>query len=214
MSRSRNTQKERVRAASRIDRHEDGEVCLPRIIARRPKRGDIHPLPKSILAGALRTIPVEYLYGLSRIELRARQGNRIGEPLGAYRPRERVIVLYSLPLSWVVDSMSENRQKGMEAFGGRVGRHGEQWHVCWPSESSLAVWFFAEVVTHELGHHFSEQYKKKRGKIRGVRFREMNADLHSFRLTRAMFNRLRKRRSAKESCRKEIHGRPPRPRSA
>jgi hypothetical protein len=198
MSRSRNTQKEEVWAAERIDRHEDGEACLPRIIVRRPKRGDIHPLPKSILAGALRTIPLEYLYGLSCIELRARQGNEIGAPFGAYRPRDRVIILYSLPLSWVVSSMPEGRQKEVERFRARVSREGPQWHVRWPSEASLAVWFFAGVVTHELGHHFSEQYKNKRGRIRGARFREMNADLHSFRLTRAMFNRLRKRRETGE----------------
>ena len=66
-------------------------MSLPRIVARKPKSGDIHPLPKSVLAHALKTIPVEYLYGLSRMELRARHGSRIGEPVAVYRPDEKVI---------------------------------------------------------------------------------------------------------------------------
>ena len=198
MSRSRNTEKESVWAALRIGRDEDGRPYLPRIVARKPKSGDIHPLPKTVLAGALRTIPVEYMYGLSRIELRARQG-RIGDPFGAYRPDEKIIVLYSLPRLWVVDMMSEGGQRDLEAFGARVSQHGRQWHVHWPSEVHLAVWFFKTVVTHELGHHFSEQYRKKRGRITGMRFREMNANLHSFRLTREMFNRIRRRHQARQN---------------
>ena len=197
MSRSRNTEKESVWAALRIGRDEEGELCLPRIVARQPKRGDIHPLPKSVLAGALKTIPVEYLYGLSHVELRARQG-RIGDPFGAYRPGEKVIILYSLPKLWVVDLMSDGGQKDLEAFGTRVSQHGRQWHVYWPSEAGLAVWFFKEAVTHELGHHFCHQYENKRGRIRGVKFRETNANLHSFRLTREMFNRLKRRRKLQQ----------------
>jgi hypothetical protein len=197
MGRSRNTEKESVWAGRRISRNEDGEPCLPRIIARKPRRGDVHPLPKSILAGALRTIPIEYIYGLSRIELRARQG-RIGDPFGAYGRDEKTIIFYSLPRLWVVDLMSEGGQKDLEAFGAKVSQHGRQWHVYWPSEAGLAVWFFKEVVTHELGHHFCNQYEKKRGRIRGVKFREMNANLHSLRLTREMFNRLKRRRQLKQ----------------
>ncbi len=197
MGRSRNTEKESVWAALRIGRDEDGEPCLPRIIVRQPKRGDVHPLPKSILRGALKTIPVEYIYGLSRIELRARQG-KIGDPFGVYSRDEKVIILYSLPRLWVVDLMSEGAQEDLERFGARVSQHGRQWHVYWPSEAGLAVWFFKEVVTHELGHHFSHQYEKRRGRIRGVKFREMNANLHSFRLTREMFNRMKRRRKLKQ----------------
>ncbi|MBM4028115.1 MAG: hypothetical protein FJ280_22380 [Planctomycetes bacterium] len=196
MSRSRNTEKESVWAGLWIDRDEDGVACLPRIVARRPREGDVHPLSKSILAGALKTVPVEYLYGLSRVELRATKG-KIGDPFGAYRPREKVIILYSLPRRWVVDRMSEGGQRDLEAFGARVLPQGGQWHVDWPSEAGPAVWFFKEVLTHELGHHFAEQYKNKRGRIRGVKFREMNADLHSCRLTREMFRRLKRRRETK-----------------
>ncbi len=199
MSRSRNTEKENVWAALRIGRDEEGEPHLPRIIVRQPRRGDIHPLPKALLVRVLKDIPVEYLYGLSRIELRARKGNKIGDPYGAYRPGEKVIILYSLPRLWVVDALPERGRKDMEACRARVSQHGPQWHVYWPSEAGLAVWFFQEVVTHELGHHFAEQYKKKRGRIQGVKFQEMNAELRSFRVAHEVFTRIRRRRQARRA---------------
>ncbi len=199
MGRSRNTEKESVWAARRIGRDEDGEPRLPRIVVRKPKRGDIHPLSKSVLAHALKTIPVEYIYGLTRVELRARQGNRIGDPYGAYWPDEKAIVFYSLPVLWVVDRMSEGGQKDMEQFGAKVWQQGRQWHVRWRSKRHLAFWFFKEVVVHELGHHFANQYKNKRGRIRGVRFEEMNAELHSLRWMRELLNRGRRRRQARQA---------------
>lgn len=195
MSRSRNTEKESVWAEARIDRTEDGGVWLPRIVVRRPAPGDIHPLPKGVLAGALRLdVPVEYIYGLNRIELRAREGNRIGEPFAAYRKDEKAIILYSLPVVWVVPSMPVSNRKSLEAYWAEVVRKDKEWQVSWPSKACLAWWYFHEVVTHELGHHFAEQYKKKRGKIRGLRYRELNADLHSSRLTRESIERFYKRR--------------------
>jgi hypothetical protein len=196
MSRSRNTEKESVRAARGIGRDEEGELSLPRIIVRKPRRGDIHPLPKSILVRLLKHVPVEYIYGLSRIELRARQG-KIGDPFGAYGRDEKAIILYSLPKLWVVDLMSERGQEDLEAYHAKVSRQGRQWHVYWPADAGLALWFFNEVFAHELGHHFAEQYKKKRGRIRGVRFREMNADLRSFRVAHEVMAHLRRRRQAR-----------------
>ena len=95
------------------------------------------------------------------MELRARQGDKIGDPFGVYRPREKAIILYSLPRLWVLDMMSKGGQRDLEASGARVSQHGREWHVYWPSKAGLAVWFFKEVVTHELGHHFAEQYKNK-----------------------------------------------------
>jgi hypothetical protein len=152
-----------------------------------------------MLARALKRIPLEYPYGLSRIELRARHGNGIGAPFAAYRPDEEVVVLYSLPVLWVIDWMSEGCQRDLETLGARVSPQGRTWHVRWRSRPHLALWFFKEVVVHKLGHHFAEQYENKRGRIRGIRFRERNADLHSLRLTRAMFARARKRSSLRKA---------------
>ena len=79
-----------------------------------------------------------------------------------------------------------------EAFGADVSQSGNMLQVHWPSESGLAAWFFTDTVMHELGHHFGEQYKKKRRLTKGRRFEEMNAELHAFRLTRAMVRRKQK----------------------
>lgn len=97
MSRSFRTEKESVAAARRIERTEDGGVILPRIVERRPKPGDSHPLPKRALQALLQKIPVEYLYGLKRIELRARWDGM--EFLACYVPQQREIRLYSLPMT-------------------------------------------------------------------------------------------------------------------
>lgn len=191
MSRSRNTEQASAGARRKIRRDANGVPCLPRIIARRPRRGDEHPLPKSILTGALRTVPVEYLYGLTRIELRAR-ASKVGDPYGYYAPVKKFIVLYSLPRQWTTDCLSRSDRERMERFGAEVTQNGRTYHVHWPSEPGLAVWFFTDTVMHELGHHFSEQYKKKRGPLKGRWFREMSAELHALRLTRAMVRRRQK----------------------
>lgn len=190
--------KESVWADERISRTGEGEIRLPKIIVRRPRRGDIHPLPKTVLSGALRRIPVVYLYGLTRIELRPRQGTQIGRPFGRYWSDEKAIILYSLPMRWVLHDMPRGLADDLELYRAKIMRRENTWHVRWTSEASIAVWYFHDVLTHELGHHFAEQYKKKRGRIRGRRFAELNAELHSFRLTRDMFNRLRRRRQERE----------------
>jgi hypothetical protein len=201
MSRSDNTDKESVSAAYKVDRAVDGSVWLPRIIVRRPAPGDVHPLPKQVLTGAIRLdVPVEYIYGLDRIELRARKGNRIGKhPFAEYWRDEKVIILYSLPMNWVVDSMPADRRRSVESFSAEVQREGKEWHVRWLSEAGLTMWFFTEVFLHELGHHFAEQYKKKRGRIGGRKFNELNADLHALRLSRDAFKRFRRREAKREA---------------
>ena len=198
MSRSRNTEKEKVWAEAKIGRTVDGQICLPRIIERRPKRGDIHALPKRVLSIVLRKIPVECLYGLARIELQPRQGSSIFDnPLGVYLSDEKAIILYSLPMKWIIDKMSDGFMEQAEFYRAEVLCKENKWHINWPSEASIGVWFFNTVVTHELGHHFSVQYKKKRGAIGGVKYRELNAEMHSFRLTREILRPILKRRQRK-----------------
>ena len=191
MSRSRNTEKVGVAAERKIRRDEAGEPCLPRIVARRPLRGDEHPLSRSALAKALRTIPLEYLYGLKRIELRPR-ASKVGEPYAYYEPPTRSIVLYSLPRLWTTDRLSRGHREWMECFGAEVAHEKNAYRIHWPSESNLADWFLLGAVMHELGHHFAEQYKKKRGPIKGRGFPEMNAEMRALRLTMGWVKRRKK----------------------
>jgi hypothetical protein len=72
VSRSYRTQKEEVIAKRNISRDSKDKLVLPRVIERKPREGDIHPISKSRVESVLAKTPDAYLYGLSRIELRAR----------------------------------------------------------------------------------------------------------------------------------------------
>ncbi|HYC92426.1 MAG TPA: hypothetical protein VEO54_24670 [Thermoanaerobaculia bacterium] len=104
MARSYRTDKPRVIAGRRLARDGDGELVLPPILVRRPRKGDVHPLSSAVLQRVLRTeVPIEYLHGL---------------------------------------------------------------RIRWPSRALLAVWFVVEVLAHELGHHYRNQYRIRRGSER------------------------------------------------
>jgi hypothetical protein len=46
-----------------------GGAYLPRIIQRKPRPGDVHPLPSNILPRFLSWLPLAYLHDLRQIEL-------------------------------------------------------------------------------------------------------------------------------------------------
>ena len=84
MANSRNTAPEATQAAWGIGRTPEGKRRLPPIIARKPRRGDEHPISTSELERFLAGTGTEYLYGLKRIELRARVSESVGDPFGCY----------------------------------------------------------------------------------------------------------------------------------
>ena len=159
MSRSFRSQKESVTASRRIKRRADGSVVLPRLIEREPAPGDTHPLSKSALVRLLHSFPVEYVYGLSRIELRARQGREVGCPFACYRPDERAVLLYSLPKVWRLRSISADFARSLTKFHADLTFEEEAVVVSWRDGAVMGLWFYCDVFTHELGHHFAEQYQ-------------------------------------------------------
>jgi len=174
---SRNTYRESDQAERGIARTPDGDRKLPPIITRKPLRGDEHPISKSRLEGYLSGTRTEYIYGLKRIELRARAKSSIGEPFGSYFIWERIIVLYSLPPVWELSRLSKGWEGLLSSYGARV-EQGSHVLVSWPSELHLELWFWDQVVMHELGHHFIEQYRSKNGLVRSLKAHERLADLH------------------------------------
>lgn len=203
MSRSYRTQKESVIAARRTQCDPDGNPVLPRIVARRPAPGDIHPLSKRTIARLLPTLPAEYVYGLSRVELRARQGTEIGEPFGWYGRDEHAIILYSLPTTWKLPGgVSRQFAHTLRRFHAELTFDDNAVTVSWINEEVMGLWFYCEVFTHELGHHFSCQYESRNGRIRGKRFREIVADLQARRFTEELFSRYRSRKAALEPAAK------------
>lgn len=114
MARSFRTQQPEAAARRRLRRESDGSTELPRVVWSRPRNGDRHPLSAAVIRQILqRDVPIEYLNGLARIELRARSAE-VGQPYAWYLPGERTILLYSLPLEWT----------------GRDGRRSPRWRAC------------------------------------------------------------------------------------
>jgi hypothetical protein len=172
------------------------EVQVPRIVTRRPRRGDRHPISARALRGILqREVPIEYLNGLERIELRPRTSAVVGDPFGCYLRDERVIILYSLPLQWTWDlDVSMSLLKSMYRFFAEIEECDAGLTITWPAPEVLSMWFFIEVLAHELGHHYRNQYRIRRGSNRHRRHEEFVADLHSARFNDALRRRSRAQR--------------------
>jgi len=192
MSRSFRTEKESSIARRRIQHDADGSVVLPRIISRKEYPGDVHPLSRRSLGRLLRTVPEEYLYGLSRIELRARESIDIGCPFGMYIGDEKAIFLYSLPLEWRLPSLSGWLERSLNEFFAETTTTGKEILVRWPNKNLLSLWFYCEVFAHELGHHFRNQYRHKRKRGDLIR-EELVADLHARRFKERLYEEFLRR---------------------
>jgi hypothetical protein len=141
-------------------------------------------------------VPPEYLHGLRRIELRARAA-RAGDPFAVYWPDEKAIILYSLPSEWVwpgglARSLVAMR---MRRFFASLSPTTQGLRVSWPSQACLALWFYAEVLGHELGHHFRHQYRFRRRTARRAE-EEAIAMMHGNRFYQRLRRKIRARRAA------------------
>ena len=193
MARSWHTDPPRV-----VARRADARTGLARarVVERRPRQGDVHPIPKDMVEALLVVVPSEYVLGLRRVELRARQGT-LGHPYAEYRRGEKVVVIYSVPTQWEMRSIPEYEQRSMSRFGAHLERRGDSWLVRWDDLEKLAFWFAYIVLFHELGHHFSDQYDRRKGRIRGRPYREAFADATARRIFRAFAKRMKSRRQSR-----------------
>ncbi len=182
MSKSLRTDRESRIAKRNAARDTKGDIVLPRIVEREPRRGDIHPISKRSLSRWLQEIPEKYIYGLSGVELRARKTEAIGQPYGSYRLDEKVIILYSLPTKWNLQHLRPTRTQEFRRFGARVSTAGSNSSITWPNVEALSHWFCTAILAHELGHHFRNQYKQRR-KVGSDIDEELVADLHAIRLS-------------------------------
>jgi hypothetical protein len=165
---------------------------LPRIVERAPAAGDIHPLTARALRGLFERIPAEYLYGLARIELRARRTAAVGQPFGCYRRDEKVLILYSVPPRvWRFPSVRSDFCRSLEACYGAFTQREGHIEIIWPDDAFISLWYYAHVFTHELGHHYVEQYRHKNGRVGGRLFNEFIAEMHARRFTEQLFKRRR-----------------------
>lgn len=146
----------------------------------------------------LMVVPLEYVVGLRRIELRAREGP-VGRPYAAYWPDERAIVVYSVPREWHVEHLADFERRSMRWHGAVVAPVDGGWRVYWSESARLERWFAFIVLFHELGHHFDRQYRRRRGRTGGRAYREAFADRAGLQLFRALWreiDRLKRVRAA------------------
>lgn len=150
-----------------------------------------------MLRHVLRTeVPLEYLYGLKRIEILPRASMLIGAPFGTYSWREQTITLYSLPLAWdLLVRPSATMLRSLRRFHAEVEVREIGLAVRWPALPVLAFWFFIEVFAHELGHHHRNQYRLRGGRPALRAHEEFVAELHSERFYAALVLKMRARRT-------------------
>ncbi|HEY2743728.1 MAG TPA: hypothetical protein VGL86_03865 [Polyangia bacterium] len=154
---------------------------LPRVVARKPRRGDIHALSPAQIRAVLAALPVAQLRDLRRIELRARVEG-VGDPFALYRREERDILIYSLPPDeWWMSSLDRALARELRRAGARIvrHRHGVSVHF---SGGDMTI-FMRDVLAHEIGHHVRNQIARYPRTARTAD-EEAVADLHA-RRTRA-----------------------------
>jgi hypothetical protein len=167
MSRTYRADKESRIAERRMPRDREGNIVLPRIVVRKPRPGDVHPIKRRQLRQVLDRVPLKYMYNLSKVEMLPRKDG-IGAPFGYYLPSEKRIALYSLPLKWELIYGDELGAElagpflHLEEHGAVVDTDENIATVIWPYENRMALWLCREVLLHELGHHFRATYRAKR----------------------------------------------------
>jgi len=151
-------------------------TSLPRVVARKPRRGDVHPLTPAAIRQILAALPVEQLHGLRRIELRARVDD-VGDPFALYRREEQDILLYSLPPDeWWMSSLDRACARELRRAGARIvrHRHGVSIHF---AGGGMDL-FMRDVLAHEIGHHVRNQVARYPRTARTAD-EEAVADLHA-----------------------------------
>ncbi|MGZ3425395.1 MAG: hypothetical protein ACXVCV_02045 [Polyangia bacterium] len=157
-------------------------TAFPRVVQRKARRGDLHPLPAPAIRDFLRALPGEQLHGLVRVELRARVED-VGAPFAMYRREERDIILYSLPPDeWWMSSLNRECARDLRRVGANVvrHRHGVSIHF---AAGGMDL-FMRDVLAHEIGHHVRNQTVARYPRVGRTADEEAVADLHA-RRTRA-----------------------------
>jgi len=159
---------------------------FPRVVTRKPRRGDAHPLSATAIRAFLRGLPPAQLRGLRQIELRARTHD-VGDPFAIYRREERDIILYSLPPGeWWMSSLDADCARDLAQIGAGIVRHkhGVSIHF---TDGGMDE-FMRDVLAHELGHHLRNETVARYPRVARTADEEAVADLHA-RRTRARLSR-------------------------
>jgi hypothetical protein len=153
-----------------------------RVVARKPRRGDIHALSATDIRAFVQRLPVEQLRELKRIELRAREGD-VGDPFALYRREERDILLYSTPPDeWWMTSLDRGCAADLKRAGAGIVRHKHGVSIHFSDDAMQS--FMRDVLAHELGHHLRNIGRGRYPRVGRTADEEAFADLHARRVRR------------------------------
>ena len=142
-------------------------VPLPRIVAKRPRKGFVRPADAADLAKLLRFFGPSCFYGLRSIRLLQGSGasKEISLPFGRLVVPGNII-LYDQPKPpWFISgSLPRAERTRLERSGALIESSDDGIHslIHW-KENDLRNFMLFEVFMHEVGHHIIQQYKGKRG---------------------------------------------------
>lgn len=142
-------------------------VPLPRIVVTRPREAYLHPARSSDIAGVLRTLGEECIYGLREVSLVRRQTSIASHGkllFGTLQVPGRIILYEQAEAPWTLAGRLNDRDKERLMRAGATvellaqGRHTL---VHWPG-TTLRDFMLFDVLLHEIAHHIIQQYKAKR----------------------------------------------------
>jgi len=170
-------------ACRRIIRSKTLDGWVPRVIVRKPRQGDIHPLTRKTIGNYLAHIPIEFIVNLKAVELSPRQGP-VGHPPGRYEIDERRIRLYSAPADcWRIAAKRQNIVRFSAYLGAEIEPDGEEIVIRWPDRTALEL-FYVDVLLHEIGHHYVHLDRRRRKPPGRHADNEFRAELWKSRLWR------------------------------
>ncbi len=135
---------------------------LPRIIAKRARRGFHHPADKVAIATTLRFFGEPCCYGLRVIELRQGDPKAPGLQFGRLLAPGRVLLYDQLPSPWRLPGLVDDDHARLLRAGAEVEQLGPAAVlVHWPT-TALRDFMRLDVLMHEIGHHLLQHHKGKR----------------------------------------------------
>lgn len=132
---------------------------MPRIVAKRPRRGCSHPASRRDVGVALRLFGEACSYGVRAVKLR--QGAGCGWCFGRLIVPGRIVLFDQPPSPWRLPGLREDDRRRLEVAGATVEAQAGAVLVRWTPDA-LRDFMLFDVLAHELGHHRLQHHKGKR----------------------------------------------------
>lgn len=174
-------------------RREEDPGFRTRVIERKPNHGDGYPLNKKLINKIIDIIPDEYLFGLKSIELKARGEREFGRPLATYFNLEKRIEIYSMPFDEILfyhfspiwkEVMKSWSMKSLSKYSSVIGYYDS-------SDFAESASHYCIVLFHEIGHHYSFNFKTRKRSADDEEGRESQAEIFGARILNEVIDELK-----------------------